>query len=226
MLAVQNDTFDPVLLSLQENEFVVAHLGKPPAVVQRVTFPAGVNPKAVMPVIEKVYELIEVEKHDKQPWIGIDAIKKRCQTYLEQSASWAELKRRNGPKWPAFPSMASWDAKGRPTLGATGSDSGQVRTYFDENGDRQPFAVSLHGEDGPAFMPPWVKSTPIYDALITGEKDTEGFLRCPICQHSETYNPEAQSARNSANARMAKHLVSAKEKVESHRELHTKVYGR
>jgi hypothetical protein len=224
MLAIANDTFDPVLLSLPENRFLLEHVGKPPAVVSRIPLPEGVNPKAVMPVIETIYALEEVEKHDKAPWAGVDLIKRQITTYLDQCESWKQMKRRNGPKWPAWPSMAAWDAKGKPVMGATGSDAGRVRSYFDENGDRQRFAVSLHDQESPAFLPPWIKTTPNYDALVTD--DAKGFLRCPICEHTETYNPEAQSARNAATGRMAKHLVSAKERVESHRELHTKVYGR
>lgn len=226
MLAIADDTFDPVLLSLPENEFVREHVGKPPAVVSRIPMPQGVNPKAVMPVIDQVYALEEVRKHDKVAWTGIERIKQQITLYLEQSAAWASMRARNvnNKSWPTYPSMAAWDAKGRPTVGATGSDAGRVRTYFDDKGDRRPFAVSLHDAETEAFLPPWIKTTPIYDALIVD--DAAGFLRCPICQHTETYDNNSQSARNLANGRMAKHLVSAKANVESHRELHTKAYGR
>lgn len=224
MLAIANDTFDPVLLSLPENAFLLAHLGKPPAVVARIPLPEGVNAKAVMPVVEQVYALDEIQKHDKVTWTGVEVLKQRITLYLEQHASWAQMKRRNGSKWPTYPSMAAWDSKGRPTIGATGSDAGRVRTYFDANGDRQRFAVPLHGDDTPSFVPPWIKTTPVYDRLIVD--DTAGFLRCPICEHTEKYDPNTQSTRNLAHGRMARHLTSVKEHLESHRELHTKVYGR
>lgn len=224
MLAIAHDTFDPVLLSVSENAFVREHAGKPPAVVSRIPLPADVNAKAVMPVFEQLYALEEVQKHDQVPWTGVAAIKRQITIYLEQLEAWAVLKTRNGVKWPKFPSMAAWDAKGRPTLGATGSDAGRVRTYFDAQGDRRRFAIPLHGEDTPTFLPPWIKTTPIYDKLVVD--DVKGVLRCPICEHTDLYDPNTQSARNLANGRMAKHLMSAKDAVESHRELHTKVYGR
>lgn len=226
MLAIANDTFDPVLLSCEEAQFVLDHAGKAPAVVARVALPAGVNPKAVMPVIEQVYALEEIQKHDKEAWIGVDAVKERCRVYLEQHKSWADLEARHkgNANWPTFPTMAGWDARGKPSPGATGSDSGRVRTYFDANGDRKPFALPLHGTDGPAFQVPWLKSVPLFDKLITD--DMKGFVRCPICDHTEKYNPDAASDRNAASARMARHLTSAKEQIEGHRELHTKVYGR
>jgi hypothetical protein len=226
MLAIDNDVFDPVLLSVEETAFVLEHVGKPPAVVARVKMPLGVNPRTVLPVIEQVYALEEVAKHDKEPWVGVEAVKDRCRIYLEQQAIWQELKAKHkgNPSWPTFPTMAGWDSRGKPALGATGSDAGRVRTYFDANGDRKPFALHLHGDDGPAFQVPWLKTTPVFDKLLTD--DAKGFVRCPICEHTEKYNVDAPSDRNAAYARMARHLSSAKEQIEAHRELHTKVYGR
>lgn len=226
MLAIEHDIFDPVLLSIEENQFLLEHAGKPPAVVSRVRLPVGVNAKAVMPVIEQIYALEEIAKHDKEPWVGVEAVKERCRIYLEQHQTWTDLQGKHGtnPNWPAFPTMAGWDSKGKPSIGATGSDSGRVRTYFDAQGDRKLFALPLHGDDGPTFQVPWLKSTPMFDKLIAD--DTKGFVRCPICEHTDKYNVDAPSDRNAAYARMARHLTSAKEQIEAHRELHTKVYGR
>lgn len=223
MLAITADTFDPVALSLEENAFLVEHLGKPPKVVARVAIPPGVNPKAVLPVIEEVYGLLEVEKHDQVAWTGVDLLKARCQTYLEQHASWAEMKARAGKTFPTFPSMAGWDGRGKPHIGAVGSDAQYVRTYFDAHGERQPFAISLHDDGTPAFSPPWVKRDRDYDALIADE--TNGALTCPICKHAETWEPSSQSAKNLALGRMAKHLTSAKRERDVHKALHTKVFG-
>jgi len=80
MLAIHDDidAFDPAALSLPENRFIIEHGGKPPAVVARIPLPVGVNAKAVMPVIEKIYALDEVAKHDKEPWVGVEALKHRC----------------------------------------------------------------------------------------------------------------------------------------------------
>ena len=127
-----DDMFDPAALSLAENDFIIQHGGKPPAVVAKVAPPIGVNIKAVMPVIEKLYALDEVQKHDKEPWVGVSAIKARCQLYLDQSAEWHKLKAARGRTFPTYPTMAGWDSRGRPAMGATGADCGHVRTYFDE----------------------------------------------------------------------------------------------
>lgn len=223
MLAIANDTFDPVALSFEENEFLVEHLGKPPKVVQRATVPKGVNLKAVMPVIEEVYGLLEVEKHDQESWTGVDILRARCQTYLDQRGRWAEMKTRAGAGFPKFPSMAGWDGRGKPHIGAVGSDAYTVQTYFDDQGERQPFAVSLHDDGTPAFAPPWVKRDREYDALQVDE--TTGALTCPICKHAETWEPSSQSAKNLALARMARHLTSAKREPDVHKALHTKVFG-
>lgn len=224
MQAIHNDTFDPVALSIPENVFLVEHLGKPPAVVARVTVPDGVNPKAVMPVIEAIYALEEIKTHDKEPWTGVEPLKAACKTYIKENAGWNRLREAQGNGFPRFPTMAGWDSKGKPAMGAVGSDSGYVRTYFDENGDRKRFAVPLHGEDTPTFLPPWIKTAVHYDKLI--ENDTEGWIRCPICQHTERYQNESQSNRSAAQGRMARHLLTEKKQADAHRELHTKVYGR
>lgn len=222
MLAVYHDTFDPVLLSLEENAFLLEHVGKPPAVVARVPPPIGVNLKAVMPVIEKVYQLDEIQKHDKEVWVGVETIRAKCQTYLEQKADWARMKARAGGNFPTSPTMSAWDAHGKSHVGGTGSDSQRVRTYFDANGERQPLAVSLH-DHGVAFKPPWIKNGVVYDALNVDEQ--KGSMSCPICNHTDTYDTASQSAKNAASARMARHLTSAKKDVDAHRALHIKVFG-
>lgn len=223
MYAIEHDTFDPVLLSLEENAFLLEHLGKPPKVVDRVAFPAGVNRKAVLPVIEEVYGLEEIAKHDQVPWTGVEVLKARIRTYLEQRESWRLMKLRAGKDFPSFPTMAAWDGHGKPHVGAVGSDSHRVRTYFDADGTRQPFAVSLHDTGVGAFVPPWIQNDATFTELIVDEQ--KGSLRCPICDHSETWQTESQSAKNLASGRMAKHLNSAKVKPNVHKALHTAVYG-
>lgn len=223
MLAIDQDTFDPVLLSLEENAFLLEHLGKPPKVVQRVTMPPGVNPLAVLPIIEEVYGLEEIAKHDKQDWTGIARLKTQIQLYLDQREGWKAMKARAGKEFPTFPTMAEWDGRGKPHMGAVGSDSHRVRTYFDADGKRQPFAVSLHDTGVGAFVPPWVKSDTQFTELVVDEQ--KASLRCPICDHSEIWQLESQSSKNLASGRMAKHLNSAKVQPNQHKALHTAVYG-
>lgn len=223
MFAIENDIFDPVLLSLEENAFLLEHVGKPPAVVARVPIPVGVNVSAVLPIVEQVYALEEVQKHDHEPWTGLATLKQTIQTYLEQRASWAAMKARAGATFPTFPTMAAWNSQGKPSMGAVGSDSGRVRTYFDDDGNRQRLAVSLHDTGVGGFTPPWVKKAITYDGLVVD--DEKGFVRCPICEKTETYDPAAQSTRNLAQGRMAKHLTSSKTQPDAHKALHTKVFG-
>jgi hypothetical protein len=225
MQAISAETFDPVALSLPENQFIIDHGGKPPAVVARIAMPRDVNPQAVLPVIDALYALEEVQKHDKVPWVGLTAIKECCQRYLDQHAEWMRMKTTRGANFPKFPTMAGWDSRGRASMGATGSDAGQVRTYFDANGDRQRLAIALRGgPETPVELPRWVKQTVAYTELIVN--DEEGWLRCPVCQATERYQTDSQSARNMAQSRMAKHLLGTKEHVEAHRDLHLKVFGR
>ncbi len=100
MQAIAEDIFDPVALSIDENQFIIDHGGKLPAVVARVAMPVGVNPRAVLPVIEALYALDEVQKHDKVPWVGLAAVKARCQLYCDQHAEWDRLKATRGLAFP------------------------------------------------------------------------------------------------------------------------------
>ena len=118
--------------------------------------------------------------------------------------------------------MHAWDGKGRPHRGGVTSDSHAVTTYFDENGDRQPFAVPLREESIPAFNAPWVKKTePIPESLV---EDTEkGVLQCPIDGWTTNYKPESRQSYNMARGRMAKHCRASKD--ERVQEFAVKVFG-
>jgi hypothetical protein len=221
MLAIHNDQFDPVFLSIPENHFVREHVGKPPAVIARIALPADVNPNAVMPVFEAVYQLEEVRTHDRVEWGGVESIKASIDAYLSHHAESQALKARGGPEFPRWPSMATWDSKGRFVIGGVGSDSHQVRTTFDANGERVRLAVPLHPSGVVSVKPRWIKSEQTYDALVIDE--TKGFLQCPICGHAENYQPDTPSAKNLAHGRMTKHLTGAKDKADAHRELYMRV---
>ena len=115
-MAESVDVFNPVLLSLEENQFVIDHAGEPPVVASRAIpqYP-GANPVAVMPHIQKIFEFLQLEQHERIAWVGVESIKGAAKTYLEQAAKWKrdkELRRS-----PRFPSMHSFDSKGRARLG-------------------------------------------------------------------------------------------------------------
>src|SRR3990167_1114871 len=141
--------FDPVDFSLEENAWFLSHLGEPWVVAVRdihpaknpqadprkdknpIIYPDGVNPNAVRPVIDRVDELNRLQAHEGIGWYGVEAIKASIQTYLTQAKRWQEDKRRGAPR---FPSLASYDTKGRPHVAGPGSDSGKVKTYFGADG--------------------------------------------------------------------------------------------
>lgn len=234
------NTFNPVSLSLAENEWLLKHLGEPWALAGRdihpvslpnphpkdknpVHYPDGVIPAAVRPIIDKVYGLEELKKLKGEEWVGIDAIKACIQCYVAQSKRWAEDKRRGAPR---FPSMHSFDSKGRPFRGGPGSDSGFVSTYFSPDGTRKPFALDYISSDQQGWVAEW--------AMAAAKKDqpTEGLVNnveagrweC-FCGHTEKYDKESRASQNAAKGRMSRHLRKATDEVSRHREIHTAEFG-
>jgi hypothetical protein len=201
------EVFDPATYSLEENAFFLKHLGEAPLAVMQNTLPAGVNPAAVEQGLGRLYELSQLEQHQGTPWAGLDRISSAITCYLTEHARWREMAKRGAP---AFPSMYAWDGKGRPHRSGIGSDSGRVRTYFTENGERKPFAVPLVEVIPEAFAAPWVKADePIPDACL--ENAEKGTMECPIDGFSTQWNPDSRQAYNLARARMARHCKSSKD---------------
>lgn len=214
--------FDPVTLSLEENEFVIANVGKAPVVGLRDR-PNHVTLASVKPILEGVYELIEAQKDDPTfKWVGVEAVKTACRTYLEQAAKWAKNKGRPGAV--RFPSMYAWDSRGKPHWRGVGSDSGQVRTYFDSEGNRIPFKISLIPASEEAWTPDWIAQAKAIPAWKLVVNDTLHRIECP-CGATETFKPESRASYNAARARMSKHLRRVTEQVEEHRELHTNEFN-
>lgn len=224
-------TFDPVLYSQAENEFLLQNLGKPPITVTKQALPAGVNLTAVRPIIERVYELEELQKHEGAKWVGVESLKRKIEVWLNQNAKWAADARRfrSAPRWP---SMYSIDGKGRAHLAGPGSDSARVRTYFGLAGERIPFAVDLIDPENDGWVPP---ST----GADTNGADTRYFVDEPghriecrvkaadgtICGHVETYKADSRSSYRAARARMSKHLRKPGNEAEQHREVYTNEFG-
>lgn len=225
------DTFDPVRLSIEENQFLLDHLGQPFMAVaddkRLANEKSGVTAAAVKKVLDRVYELIELDSRRGQSWVGIQAVKDRINVYITQQAKWAEDKRRF-PRAPRFPSMHSFDAKGKPHRGGPGSDSGTVQTYFDKDGERHNFALDLiNNLDTGGWAPEWaqeaVKTAPNTKGLT---HDTENHrLECPICKHTESYKTDSASSYNAARGRMSKHLKREPKDADMHRELLTNEFG-
>lgn len=219
-------TFDPVLYSIKENEFLLTCLGKPPVVVMREV-PTGVNPAAIKPIVTRVYELEQLKTHEGATWVGLGLIKEKIQAYLEQNAKWAADKRKS-KKAPRWPSMYSYDAKGRPHLGGPGSDSGHVRTYFDAQGNRVAFEINLEDNSLDGWVAPTLGSEITTDQtaglFVNAEKNR---LECGVkgCGHTEAYKNESRSSFNAARARMSKHLRKADNSKEIHLEVYSNEFG-
>jgi hypothetical protein len=230
-VAIKEDlqTFDPVLYSIKENEFLLENLGKPTVVALRlIVDPKQVNPNAIRPLLERVAELEQLKVHEGLNWVGIDAMKKSIQSYLRENQKWASDHKRN-KKAPRYPSLYSFDSKGRGRRGGPGSDSDRVRTYFGPAGERIPFEIQLIPENVMEWAAPGFteQSTEKYLKVDTEAHRIECLVPVGegICGHTESYKADSRSSYNAARARMSKHLRKATENTDDHRELHTNEFG-
>jgi hypothetical protein len=119
--------------------------------------------------------------------------------------------------------MHAYDGKGRPHRQGVGSDSGQVRTYFDAAGQRVPFAIELVPTGQAEWHPEWAKADEASDGLKVDRDNRR--IECLICGHTEAFNPDSRGSYNAARGRISKHLRSATIEVERHREVHMTEFG-
>jgi hypothetical protein len=219
---IPNHTFDPVKYSLEENQFLLTSLGLAPIVALQ-TLPASCNAAAVKPILQQVYDLIELERATGQGWTGVETLKSTIEAYLGQAQKWTADKRRGAPR---FPSMHSFDSRKRPHRSGPGSDSGQVRSYFSPKGERLPFAVDLIQSDAQDWVPDWEVQSAEEQAksglVVNAEANR---IECQVCQHTESFNKDSRGSFNAARARMSKHLRLAKDNVDAHREIYTNEFG-
>ncbi len=220
------DKFDPVRYSEIECEFLVQHLGEAPVVAER-SLHRDLAAKGVMEEIARVYALAELEKSGGPKWIGLSSCKAALQNYIDQTRKWRLDWERTKGKAPMNPSMYTYDSKGRPHWGGPGADSGIVKTYFDKQGNRHPFALDVYEDGNSGWTPEWVGQGVGPDPLEKGLKnDTINTrIECLICGHTEKYNTDSRSSYNAARGRISKHLRTAKTLVDEHRELHTSEFG-
>lgn len=242
--------FNPVNYSIQENKFLFEHVGEPSVVALKaivpqklpnahpkdknpVWYPDGVVPAAVKPVLDGVYELQELAKHEGLEWVGVEAIKEAILVYLAQAEKWSEQRGRRGA--PRFPSMSVYDGKNRPHYMGSGSDSGFVSTYFDAKGNRLPFILHLVPDNHAQWVPDWatpeqavatanpaLKVDPRAGILVNNASNR---IECLVCGHTESFKPESRSSFNAARARTSKHLRSSRDEVSLHREVHANEFG-
>jgi hypothetical protein len=247
------ERFDPVQFSTAENQFLLDHVGEPSVVALRsikgvinpqaaypgagrrpdsnpIVYPDGVIPASVKPVLDGVYELLDLEKRNEIKWIGLEAFKNAIKIWFKENQKWANAHKRNA-KNPRWPSLYSFDAKGNARLGGPGSDSGQVRTYFGPAGERIPFAVDLLvPEFEELWEPPKFSEAPSDPRLFVDLESHRIECKVPLatggfCGHTESYKVDSRASYNAARARMSRHLRKANVETEAHRELQTLEFG-
>lgn len=221
-------TFDPVLYSKEECKWLLTHIGEPSVLALREIGDSGVNAKAVKPILERVNDLDTTQEHKGGTWVGVEAIKEAIRVYLKEDAKW-EFDAKRSKRAPRFPSLYSFDSKGRAHKGGPGSDSGWVRTYFGPSGERLPFAINLVLQDADDWAAPGSEVAQTEKGLridpATNRIECLVKVGDGICGHTESYKGESRSSYYAARARMSKHLRKATENVEEHRELHTNEFS-
>ncbi len=221
---IANHTFDPVVLSLEDNQFLIDHLGEPAEAAAAKGLPAGVHPNSGLRALDEVWRYAKRCEQTGEPFVGFEAVKEACRVYLREHAKMrADHKRGVAPK---FPSRFEWDSFGQAHLGGVGSDSGRIRSYFGEDGQRHPFEIRLLS--GEVAKPRWLtqktaKTAKDYHELLEDEEN--GTIACPICKFTQNYEPGSRSRRALARTRIGKHLKSAKREPDLHRQLYTRLFG-
>lgn len=222
--------FDPAMLSLEELNFLLVHLGEPTTVAvsdidTRKT--PGVHPDAIRTFLTLVNDLEDMRLHKGIPWAGFDLVKDAITRYLLWDERAREIYRRGGPR---HPSMHNWDSTGRIYRGGTGADSSEmVRSEILNDGTRKPFRVNLReataNPEAKAVMP-WLDvqpSTPTVDTVAHDE--TSCTLTCSICGKAVSYNKKSgKAAFNRARGHMARHLSTSREELQRHRVLYAKEF--
>jgi hypothetical protein len=225
--------FDPTIYSKEECNWLLENLDKPVPVAMatirpyrmppdgknknNVVYPDGVNPNAVKPILDRIQELEDFQNHEGQKWVGKEAIKACIRTWLTVDAKWESDNRRTRGRAPRYPSLYSFDSRGKGHLGGPGSDNGGIKTYFDDKGERKPIAIALIPEEVVEWSPGFTETPATKDMVVNVEMSR---IEC-FCGHTEKFKKDSRPSHNAARARFSKHLRGATEDVERHRELYT-----
>jgi len=188
----------------------------------------GLNRTDVEVFLSRVRDLIEVEEVHGIPWLGIDAIKARADQWLQYREQFKAAKAANPQAH--HPSMFHFTSDGQERFQGVGSDSGRVRTFFAEDGTRQPWALKLtSGTESKIQQASWGSLEAVEalkdDRLRLNEDVAVGWVECSICGHRETWDPDTARGRGPARARMKRHCLTARKEVTMHRKLATEVFG-
>lgn len=234
-VTVDENVFEPAMLSLPELKFALDHLGESPSVALYEFDPSkhGVIKNRLEVFFGRIYELQELQKHRGVEWAGLDAISDSITRYLDWNARVQEMKKRGFKK--GEPSQFHWDEVGDAYKYAIGSDSGEcVRTEIADDGTRRPFGVNLVMTPKMAMamdlsdVAPWINrgkhKIHTEDKLDEKVNGRMGTIQCTICSKTEEFDAANRQARVAARGRMGKHLKNAKQEKHRHLLLYRKTY--
>ena len=218
------DTFDPVKYSIGENRFLLENAGSSPVVALKgAENNPDMNVRAVRPVLQEIYDRVQLQESKDISWIGLAAVKKTILKFVELNEKWEKDFTASRGRIPRFPTMHLKDAKGRYHRSGPGSDNDHPRTWIDGDGKRHRFEIDLSGY-GLGFDDEDYNITAVAPTELIHDAE-KNRIECPICSHTESFR-ETQSSERAARARMMKHLKSPKvKKVSLHMELYTTVSG-
>jgi hypothetical protein len=221
--------FDPVIFSDEENLFIQKHVGKSPAAAfTGAKYGPGFSRIGVEAFLSRIRDLKDVQELHKLPWVGEEPIVERSNMWMEYRERYKAAKALNPSS--AHPSMFHFTADGSEYYQGVGSDSGLVRTYFDEDGTRRPWALPLTKAHDAQSQAAWGSQEIVEsmqdDRLAVNEDLTLGKVECSICGHTETWDPDKPTGRGPARRKMKKHCMSARKDVAMHRKLGVEVFGR
>ncbi len=255
---VSRDIFDCPLLNDRENEFVFEHAGIPPHLaLEAVNIPMhsviddeglpAIVPEICLPMVQAILnrfiELDQIFEAKGRTWIGIEPVRERIRLWLDwYRVEYIEAQTRAGGKGH-HPSMSTYTSRGEAIYGGVGADRGRVRTYFDSDGVRQPWALNLVGDvvagrlpnfarlpaagakppakDGGngAGQPAGIGSTAGGEPMPILIDEERGVMTCPVpeCYNTETWKPARPRDRNLAKGRMIRHCQIARDEKSAHR---------
>lgn len=215
------DVFQPAVLSLEENRFVLDHLGESPVVAcDDIDLPPGVNVLAVRPFLEKIYNYEQQRVHRSREWAGLDLVRDSITRFLLWMDTSAKIQKHGGPR---HASQFVVDGSGRMYKYGIGADSAaMVVSGLNKDGSRQPFGVILNKIDDPtaltlADIAPWLggsdpktRALDCVNQLSPKDPKKQGTLQCSICGATEQFNQQKMpNSWNAARARMIRHLKGA-----------------
>lgn len=233
---VEQDTFEPAMMSLPELKYALDHLGESPSVALYNLDPVkhpGIIRSRLETLLARVYELQELHTHRDVEWAGIEAVSDSITRYLDWHERVQEMKRRGFKK--GEPSQFHWDEVGEAYKYAIGADSAEcVRTEIADDGSRRPFGVKLTMTPTQMMaqdlsdVAPWINrgkhKVRTDDKLEEAVNGRMGTIRCTICSKTEEFDAANRQARVAARGRMGKHLKNARQEKHRHLLLYRKTY--